>query len=40
MAKGKNYSKDFKLTIVELKKHGKSYEELASEYGVSKSAIA
>ena len=40
MAKGKNYSKDFKLTIVELKNHGKSYEELTSEYGIDKSTIA
>src|SRR5690606_30577264 len=33
-------SKDLKLTIVELKKHGKTYDELSREYGVSRSAIA
>src|SRR5690554_5487586 len=40
MAKGKSYSKDFKITIVELKKHGKTYDELISEYGISRSTIA
>ena len=37
--KSKRYTEDFKNTIVELYKSGKSLSELNSEYGASKSTI-
>ncbi|WP_041700774.1 transposase [Clostridium kluyveri] len=37
--KSKRYTEDFKNTIVELYKSGKSLSELNSEYGTSKSTI-
>jgi len=40
MAKGqKQYTEEFKKTIVELHNSGKSLAELSSEYGLSKSTI-
>ncbi|WP_368490324.1 transposase [Clostridium sp. BJN0013] len=37
--KSKRYTEDFKNTVVELYKSGKSLSELNSEYGASKSTI-
>lgn len=40
MAKGqKRYTEEFKETLVELVKSGKTLGELSSEYGISKSTI-
>lgn len=40
MARGqKQYTEEFKKTIVELYNSGKSLTELSSEYGISKSTI-
>lgn len=40
MARGqKQYTEEFKKTIVELYNSGKSLAELSSEYGISKSTI-